>query len=327
MKIGIAGAGLMGETHALNYQKIQDVKVFALAERNEERSEKFLKTFHPVKVYQDVFDMINDNEIDVIDICLPTPLHVPVTIASLNNNKHVLLEKPIALTIEDALKIKDAEEKSNAKLMIAHVLRFWPQYTVIQKYIQDELLEQGITEIYASRFNELPLWSEGTWIMEEEQSGGLIIDLMIHDIDFITWNLGKVNRVWCTGIHNSNNFAIQVMSVLEMANGAVAYVEGGYLHPSQAGLSSQMRVYTGNSLLEMYSHQNNIVLTRSNGPREELKVPSMDGYYEEIKYFIDCIRHDKEIRQVTTEDAIGSLKICLSLKESLKQGGEWVSIS
>jgi len=236
MKVGIAGAGFMGEVHAQCYARLDGVQVYGIGEKNPERTDKFVSKFAPKKAYRDVFDMIADREIDVIDICLPTPMHPAVAIEALKQNKHVLLEKPIALNLDDALKIKQAAEDSRGKFMVAHVLRFWPQYTVIRKSLQEQKLGQQIREIYASRFNELPLWSEGTWIMEEEQSGGLVIDLMIHDIDFVMWNLGTVNRVWCQGIYNEKDFAIQVMAVLEMKSGTVCYIEGGYLNPSGAGL-------------------------------------------------------------------------------------------
>ncbi|OQX84443.1 hypothetical protein B6D60_09340 [candidate division KSB1 bacterium 4484_87] len=325
MKVGIAGAGFMGEVHAECYAKLNGVQLWGVAEKSQERMDKFVTKFAPKKTYSDVFDMIADEEIDVIDICLPSPMHPAVAIEALKQNKHVLLEKPIALNLDDALKIKQAAEVSRGKFMVAHVLRFWPQYTVIRKSLQDQLLGQQIQEIYASRFNELPLWSEGTWIMEEKQSGGLVIDLMIHDIDFVMWNLGKVNRVWCKGIYNENDFAIQVMAVLEMKSGAVCYIEGGYLNPSGSGLSSQMRIYGSDGLLEMYSHQDKIKLVETGGGQKELNVPSMDGYFEEIAYFVDCIRQGREPEVVTAQDAIESLKVCLGLRDSLKRG-TWIAI-
>ena len=324
MKVGIAGCGFMGEVHAEGYKQLDDVQIYAAAEKNESKLEQFSQKYRPVKKYRDVMEMVMDEEIDVIDICLPTPFHREPTISALKQNKHVLLEKPIALTMEDALAIKQAAEASKGKLMVAHVLRFWAQYSVIRKALEQKQLG-NIKEIYASRFNELPLWSEGTWIMEESQSGGLVIDLMIHDIDFVMWNLGKVKRVWSKGIPNEKNFHIQVMAVLEFENGAMAYIEGGYLNPQGAGLSSQMRIYGDKALLEMYSHEDRIRLTEVGGAKKKLEVPSIDGYFEEIAYFMDCIKQDKEPSVITVDEAIESLQVCLALKEALKSNS-WVEI-
>ncbi|MEW6508551.1 MAG: Gfo/Idh/MocA family oxidoreductase [Bacteroidota bacterium] len=326
MKVGIAGTGFMGETHALCYTKLPDTKLYAAAEQNLDKQKYFQKKFPDVKMYDNFFEMIEDNEIDIIDICLPTPLHAKTAIAALSKNKHVLLEKPVALHLEDAWAIKQAAENSKGKLMTAHVLRFFPQYSVIRKAIREYLCDEKITEIYASRFNELPLWSENTWIMNEELSGGLIIDLMIHDIDFIIWNCGKVNKVFSTGIYNEKNFAVQVMAVLQLEKGITAYVEGGYLNPSGYGLYQQMRVYSNNSLLEMYTDKNTIKLSQKNQPAREINIPGNDGYFEEINYFVDCIKHGKDPEIITTDEAIESLKICLALKKSLKET-QWISIN
>ncbi|MHB2153719.1 Gfo/Idh/MocA family protein [Calditrichota bacterium GD2] len=324
MKVGIAGCGFMGEVHAESYQKLADVQLYAVAERNPEKLEQFSQKFGPLKKYRDVLDMIKDKEIDVIDICLPTPFHREPAILALQQNKHVLLEKPIALTLEDALAIKQAAEASKGQFMVAHVLRFWAQYSVIRNVFKQKQLG-AVKEIYASRFNELPLWSEGTWIMEESQSGGLVIDLMIHDIDFVLWNLGKVKCVWSKGIPDEKNFHIQVMAVLEFENGATAYIEGGYLNPQGAGLSSQMRIYGEKALLEMYAHENHIRLTESGGIKKQLEIPSIDGYFEEIAYFVDCIKQNKEPSVITIDEAIESLNVCLALKKALKDN-RWVEV-
>jgi UDP-N-acetylglucosamine 3-dehydrogenase len=325
MNVGIAGAGFMGETHAKSYEKLPGVKLCALAESNSEKRHYFSNLFSPAKVYDDVFKMIDDDDIDMIDICLPTPLHTQIAVAALKKNKHVLLEKPITLNLDDAEMIRKAAIESNGKFMVAHVLRFWPEYVAIQKALKEHMRSQDIVEIYASRFNELPLWSENTWMMNEEKSGGLIVDLMIHDIDFIIWNLGKVNRVLTHGIYNNKNFAIHATAILEMESGTVAYVEGGYLNPSGSGLSTQMRVYGKNSLLEMYPYNNTIKLSQKDKVFKEIHVSGNDGYYEEIKYFINCIKQNVTPEIVTIDSAIDSLKTCLALKRSLNEK-KWITI-
>lgn len=325
MRVGIAGAGFMGDTHAQNYLKLDSVELYALAERNKDKQNCFTAKYPNLKIYSDVFEMIDDDTIDIIDICLPTPMHAAAAVAALRRNKHVLLEKPIALNLSDAELIKSEAAKSKGKLMIAHVLRFWPEYVMMRNIIKYQMLDEKIVSVYASRFNELPLWSDGTWIMQEDQSGGIIIDLMIHDIDFILWNFGKVKRVFSNAIYNSSNFAVQVMAILEMQCGAYAYIEGGYLNPHKAGLSSQMRVYTNKSLIEMYSHLSKLKLVQNGNDVKEIAVSGEDGYYSEIKYFVNCIKNDSHPAIVTTCNAIESLKVCIELKKSL-QTDKWIDI-
>ena len=104
MNIGIAGCGFMGDVHAEAYKKLGS-NIYAIAEKNEAKLNSFANKFQPIAVYQDVVDMIMDDKIDLIDICLPTPFHKEIAVRALLNNKNVLLEKPIALSLDDALEI------------------------------------------------------------------------------------------------------------------------------------------------------------------------------------------------------------------------------
>ena len=326
MNIGIAGTGFMGQTHAQCYLKLAKTKLYAIAESNPDKQKIIKRNYPSIRIYNDVIEMIENKSIDIIDICLPTQLHTKATIEALNRGKHVLLEKPIALTLKEAHAIKKAAEKSNSKFMVAHVLRFWPSYVVIHNTLKKFFDDEHISEIYASRFNQLPLWSENSWILNETNSGGLVIDLMIHDIDFINWNFGKVKKVFALAIYNKNNFAIQVLAILKMLNGTTAYIEGGYLNPEGSGLSSQMRIYSTNSLIEMYSHENIIRLNSRKKTTKNIAIPKKNGYLEEIKYFLKCIKDNKIPDVITVNDAIESLKVSLALKDSLELN-HWININ
>ncbi len=323
IRVGIAGAGFMGEVHGEVYKKLPDTVIYAVAERDSERLEKFAERFSPAKTYSDAFSMVKAPEIDLVDICLPTPLHAPVAIEALRAGKHVLLEKPIALSVEEAEEIAEEAEKAVGKFMVAHVLRFWPEYTVVRKLIQEGRTGR-IREIYASRFNELPLWSIGTWIMDERKSGGVIIDLMIHDVDFVLWNMGKPQKIWASGLKNRDGFTVQVMAVLKFEE-AVAYLEGGYLNPQGAGLKTEMRVYGEEALVEMDSTSGKFLLTEKGGKASELEPPSIDGYFEEIAYFVDCIKSGKDPEIITPKEALESLRVSQAIRESLLKG-KWIEL-
>ena len=147
---------------------------------------------------------------------------------------------------------------------------------------------------------------------------------MIHDIDYIVWNFGKVKRVFGNAIYNEKNFAIQVMATFEMGNGITAYVEGGYVNPAGVGLTTQMRIYSGNSLLEMSSN-NTPKLMQTTKPVKEINVSGNNGYFEEINYFVNCVKCDKNPEIISTDDAIKSLSVCLDLKKSLKEK-RWIIV-
>ncbi len=324
LRVGIAGAGFMGEVHAEAYKRISGAEIFAIAETNEDKRTGFVQKFKPRKAFSTVEEMVQDKEIDLVDICLPTPLHSNAAISALEQNKHVLLEKPIALTVAEALQIKEAAQKSEGKFMVAHVLRFWPEYELIKSLLSGDKIGK-IREIYAARFNELPLWSEGTWLMNEELSGGLAIDLMIHDIDFLVWNFGRVTDVMATAIKNEQNFSLQIMATLKFEGGETAYIEGAYLNPSGRGLTTEFKAYGERGLLELYPNMNDLKVTMAKAQEEHFKIPSGDGYYNEIAYFVTCVSEDKTPDIITVDEAIESLKVALAIRESVAQR-KWLAL-
>src|SRR5206468_1418494 len=132
-------------------------------------------------------------EIDVVDICLPTPLHRRAAERAFAAGKHVFLEKPIALTAEDAAAILDAGAQSRRILMVGLVLRFWPEYVELQRRLASDELGRPLV-VSTRRLSPAPDWSE--WIADPAQSGGVPVDLMIHDFDQLNWLLGKPRSVF-----------------------------------------------------------------------------------------------------------------------------------
>ncbi len=320
IRVAIAGAGFMGETHVNQYRRLQEkVEVLAVAEKNEEKRKNFSKKFNIEKTYEDFESMIEREDFDVIDICLPTPLHKPAVICAFRNGKDVIVEKPIALTVEDSQEIIDEAQKHGRKLFVAHVLRFWDGYREIREFINANKLSFKLAQ--AKRFNEEPLWSEGLWIMNESMSGGIVVDLMIHDIDYLIWNFGKVKRVFAHGIKNENNFPIFVKAFLEFEEGILGIVEGGYLNKRGMGLTSSFELYGNKS--NVFFHDK--VKVFEDEKSYELEIKSEDGYYLELSHFIDCIEKKKNSDIITPDEALYSLKVSLKIREALNRS-EWIEV-
>ena len=132
MKIAILGAGFMGSTHARAFAQVPGVEIAAIYAHSDKRGGPLAEELG-VSFTSDMGQLLNDNSIDAIDICLPTPSHRPVAEAVLAANKHLLLEKPIALNDEDAKALVDLAEKTDKVFMIAHVLRFWGEYIEVHR--------------------------------------------------------------------------------------------------------------------------------------------------------------------------------------------------
>src|SRR4051812_13751428 len=181
----------MGSSHAANYRALGDrvrVKWVASRSRGAAVAESVGAEFTT-----DLDAALSDPEVDAVDVCLPTPLHRSATEAALAAGKHVLLEKPIALTVEDADAIVAAAAATDRVFMVGMVLRFWPEYVELQRRIEARELGRPLA-VQASRLSPPADWNE--WMADHAQSGGPAVDLMIHDFDQLNWLLGEPRRVF-----------------------------------------------------------------------------------------------------------------------------------
>jgi predicted dehydrogenase len=200
VNVAIIGAGFMGETHASSYKKINDSNIVAIVDRVEEKGKKLAKKFD-TKFYTDIEDLIKNEDVDAIDICVPTFVHKDIVIKAANAGKHILCEKPLTLSLEDADEMIEAVEKNNVKAMVGHVLRFWPEYIKIKEIVDSGKLGEPLFG-FCERLAVPPDWYENNWGLNEKNSGGVPLDLHIHDLDYLIWVFGEPDIVEAQGVYN-----------------------------------------------------------------------------------------------------------------------------
>ena len=127
VKVGVIGAGGMGLMHSQCYSLLPGAKFVGIADIRKEKAAECQKKFN-TKFYDYAEDLLNNSEVDVVDICLPTYLHPELVIKAATAGKSVICEKPIALKVEDADRMVEAAEKHKVIFMVAQVIRFWPEY-------------------------------------------------------------------------------------------------------------------------------------------------------------------------------------------------------
>jgi UDP-N-acetylglucosamine 3-dehydrogenase len=327
VKVGIIGAGFMGKTHADGYKLLNNAKVEGIADVNAQAGNEFANEYN-CKYYQDAEDLIKREDIDIIDICLPTFLHEKYAVMAASYGKHVLLEKPFTLTMEQADNILAAVKKAGVKFMVGQVIRFWPEYMKIKEFYEDGLLGD-IKMVYACRLAQHPDWGE--WFFDPEKSGGGLYDLHIHDIDFVRYLLGPVESVYATGKKSPNGAWNHVMSVLNFANGSKACVEGAYEmtenFPFTMGFravgtqgTADFTLSAGFNLEDRESAVNRLVLYRQGNTPEVINAEKKDAYANEVEYFVGCVERDEYPKIITPEDSRDVLGIVLAIKESLEEG-------
>jgi len=322
LKVAILGTGTMARTHAPGYKTIEGVEIVYFADELPGPLESVAASFgaKAVKSYDQV---INDPAIDIIDICLPTPFHKEYAIKALKAGKHVFCEKPVARTLEDAYEVKKAVEASDKKFMVGHVVRFFPDFSHMK-----HLIESGqIGTPAIARTCRLAPMPHGIreWYENMQMSGGCVLDLIIHDFDYLNWFFGKPKRVFARGLFGQKlaepmDYA-QVM--IRYENGVIAHVEGSWAEPS--GFTVKCEVSGSEGIIESTNSESplQVNLKQTDTSKPAVAVPesplSESPYTTEIRHFIECIQENKTPR-VTVDDGIYAIKVGLAALESIQTG-------
>ncbi|PHS10693.1 MAG: oxidoreductase [Blastopirellula sp.] len=207
--VGIVGVGFMGWIHYLAYQKIRGMKLTAICTRNKKKLAgdwRGIKgNFGPegkkidvskIDCYDSFDKMLADPKIDLIDICLPPDLHAEFSIKAAKAGKHVLVEKPIAMSIAETKKMVAAAKKANTLLMTAHVLPFFDEYAFVLKAAQSGKYGKVLGGTFKRMISD-PLWLPDFY--DPVKVGGPMIDLHIHDAHFIRLLFGMPTAVTSQG--------------------------------------------------------------------------------------------------------------------------------
>ncbi|MEJ7839264.1 MAG: Gfo/Idh/MocA family oxidoreductase, partial [Thermomicrobiales bacterium] len=216
IRVAVLGAGFMGGTHARAYAQMRGVEVAAIYAQSETRAVPLAEEVGATWS-NDLESLLNDPSIDAIDICLPSPSHRTIAEQAIAANKHILLEKPIAMTHVDGAALVELAVSTSKIFMIAHVVRFWPEYVEIKRIIDAGSLGKPLS-LLAVRRQAFPAWSEQ--FKTADVTGGAILDMMIHDYDVANWIMGTPTGVTARSQHNARSNALDQSQVLiDYANG------------------------------------------------------------------------------------------------------------
>ncbi len=335
IKVGVIGMGGMGWFHVSKLCQMPDVELVALADITPERLEAKsavqiniagdTKTvdLSGVARYADGSRLIAEAGVDVVEICLPTYLHAPYAIEALQQGKHVLCEKPMALTLAEAQTMIDAAHQSNRLLMIAQCIRFWPEYRFLRDCVRDGRYGKLIS-LNMTRMGGRPAWSWNNWFLDPARSGGPLQDLHIHDVDFVNYLLGKPNQLYCAARKTA------VTGAYDVAHTVFNYTDGPQVH-IHAGWSYQQTAFAAiyDAWFERgfirYDHRQTPAVQVFENPLKLEGKPaefdaSTDAYYNEVRYFLDCIQNNQTPDECPPESARDSLALIRHAIDSADSG-------
>lgn len=320
MKVAIVGCGGMGNVHALGYMNIPDVKLVGVCDVDVSLAQELAhKT--GARAFTSFDDMLRETDFDVLSVTVPSYLHKEFTLKGAEAGKHVICEKPLALNLEDAAEMIRSCEQHGVRLFVGHVVRFFPEYVQMKQVIDDGKLGR-VGVAHAKRIGSHP-GNARPWFFDEDKSGGVIADLMIHDIDFLRSAMGEVKSVY--GLNQRVNDTDYAAVTLIFESGAVANLEAfwGYHGPFQTAVE-----IAGSKGIIRSDSQKISSLQICKAPsdaegRRFAEVPQSPGYaspYDlELAHFIQCIREGIE-PVVTAHDAYKALEITLAAMESVRTG-------
>lgn len=328
LRIAVLGAGFMGGTHARAYDKLEGVEIPAIYASSAQRAEPLAGELRTTWT-SDLDRILDDDTIDAVDICLPTPQHREATEAALEAGKHVLLEKPLSLTMEDAEAIVRAAEASDKVVMVAHVLRFWPEYMELKRIIDSGELGTPRT-VNAVRRQPTPNWMEGG--PRGHLTGGSLHDMLIHDFDAANWVLGTPEASFARGDFNPANEAIDQAQVLvTYTSGGSATIDGGSMMPESYPFTSRFEVLCDNGAVEYHFRAggrsfevgeptNILTVYRNEGDPEQIDVEQTDAYENECAYFVECVRSGTPAERSTPAAALDAMRVSLAAQASTQRG-------
>lgn len=326
IQVGIVGAGFAGRMHARAYNRIEDVRIAAIVDRNLDRAQELAQEVGGGADTQ-VEVIFHDPAIALVDIALPPPLHPRFVKRALEAGKHVVVEKPLALTLSAIDAMLDIAAKKDRYLMVAHILRFWPEYLAIRELLGSGELGRPLLAT-ARRLSNLPQWSD--WFSDPEVSGGAVLDLQIHDIDMLNWLFGSPRQVSAVGVQGPQGGWDHVITSLEYES-LPASVEASFLMPEEFPFTAGFRVLceggvieyqfrAGGASFESGDTRCDLLVHKPGLPNQPVQFEAGEAAELEIAYFVRCVREGKPPSRITPQDARLAVQTCLAARESLETG-------
>ena len=317
--IGLVGAGSIGTYyHGPSYLKMRNVRIRGICDIDRRKARQAARYLEVREVYTGIEKILKNPEIDVVDICVPTPWHPEYTIKAAEGGKHVLCEKPIALNLKAADKMVKATREAGVKFMVAHVLRFDPAYATAKKIMDSGTIGMPLLAL-ATRHSQLD--PRATWYTDVKMSGGIVVEMHIHDLDYLNWVFGRPTNV-CSQGSKSMKYCWEHVSSLATYSKHKGFAEASWWWRranfpfstrfsalcERGGVEIDVRGFPMRERLWVHSKGKDPIL---------LKLPEKDGYANEIEYFVNCVRNDRDPTICRPEDAMLALESVLEARRSI----------
>ncbi len=329
--IGIVGIGFMGMIHYLAARGLAGGKVVALCSRDAKKLAGdwtgIRGNFGPkgsqmdlsgLSRHADVADLLADPAVDLVDLCVPNDEHAPLAIRALEAGKHVLVEKPIALTTKDADAMLAAARSSDRLLMVAHVLPFFPEFAFAAEAVRSGTFGP-LQAAHFLRVISKPDWSSG--ISDADRSGGPAIDLHIHDTHFVGLLCGAPSAVHSRGVVDRGAVVHLTTQYLFEGGPAVSAVSGALSQPGRP-FAHGFEIYLERATLS-FGPDTPLTVYGAGGSVERPELGSadpVDAFRAELTQAVAAVSSGQEAPALSADLASRALRLCHAEIESIKTG-------
>jgi predicted dehydrogenase len=315
--IVIIGAGTIAKEHVEAYRKMEHVKVKAIVDINEDSARELADTIG-AHTYTRIEEALEDPAINAVDICLPTFLHIEMVTYVAKRKKHIICEKPIALSVREAKEMYSICEQEGVQLCIAHVCRFMHAYREMARVIR-ECKMGDVQFLRMTRAVRYPIHLGRSWYQDTEKSGGPFIDFLIHDFDFLTWCFGK--PIVTSSSQVSHRFMEAMVVTLEYKRGPLVRIEGVWSSTGYDDLHQRLEV-EGTNGYASYDSRGLIpwIMENTDGERIQYSQQQLrnDPFYDELHHFVHCFL-GKEEPIISREQILSTLQVAIEARELSKK--------
>jgi myo-inositol 2-dehydrogenase/D-chiro-inositol 1-dehydrogenase len=325
LQVGLIGAGRIGQVHAATItQRVERALLIAVADANLNVAQACAARYRLPKATSDPYELIADPQIQAVLICSSTDTHAPLIEAAAAAGKHIFCEKPIALDLDATIRALDAVARAGVKLQVGFNRRFDPNFLRARQAVANGEIGEPHTLHIVSRDPEPP---PPAYI---QASGGLFLDMTIHDFDIARFLIGdEVEEVYALGAARVDPAIRQAGDVdtavvlLRFAGGAFGTIDNS--RRAAYGYDQRVEVFGNLGAVNVFNnYPNNAVLSTTQGvyrdrPLHFFMQRYTESYQREVEAFVEAVIEDRPVA-VSGQDGLAALTLALAAKRSLQEG-------
>lgn len=322
----------MGKMHFNCYKALPGVEIAAVCDADENRLKgssgiagniagtENASDLSGVSLYTDYDRMLKEEKLDAVSITLPTFIHPDFSCKALAAGVNVLCEKPMALNTADCDRMIEAANQSGKILQIGHCIRFWPEYAKTK-----ELIDGGqygkVLAVSFRRLTASPNWSSENWLMNEQRSGGVELDLHIHDTDYVQYLFGMPKALCSYGSRKPNGSLAHIVTQFLYDDNKVVTAEADWVMQPSFGFEMSFNLIMESATVVFDCNRKpSFKVCPAEGEAFTPEVATGDGYSREIEHFVERIVKNSPSSIVSMEGSKNSIRLVEAQKESIRTG-------